>query len=189
MTLYALILIVHVAATFILFAALATEALSLRHLRRAGTLSEAQPWFAPWPGLFLYVAFSGVTILVTGIALVIHEGAGGQAWAKVAAISLVLTVPIGAASGRRMRAIRALNHPQAISRLRDPLLKRSISIRIGLFFGIFVLVSIKPDLAGAIATILGAVAIGLIASFGGVRRAHSSIANTGSHASAQRTAN
>jgi hypothetical protein len=189
MTLYGFILIVHVIATFILFAALATEALALRHLRRASTLAEAQPWFNPWPGVLLYVALSGATILLTGIALVVHEGEGGQAWAKVAAIALVLTVPIGAASGRRMRRIRAIEHTELIRRLRDPLLKRSISIRIALFLGIFILVSIKPGLWGAIGTILAAVGVGLIASFSTARRSQSSIAETTRHASAQRTGN
>jgi uncharacterized membrane protein len=189
MTLYGFILIVHVIATFILFAALATEALALYHLRRASTVAEAQPWFTPWPGLLVYVALSGITILLTGIALVVHEGDGEQAWARVAAIALVLTVPIGAASGRRMRRIRALEHAEMITRLRDPLLKRSISIRIALFLGIFVLVSIKPGVWGAVGTILVAAAIGLIATFGGFRRSQSSITETTRHVSAQRTGN
>jgi hypothetical protein len=189
MTLYALILIIHVTATFILFAALATEALSLRHLRRAATVSEAQAWLAPWPGMHGYVALSGITILLTGVVLVLQEGAAKQAWPKVAATALVITVLLGAISGRRMRAIRRLDHAEMISRLRDPQVKRSIIVRIALFFGIFILVSIKPGLWGAIATILGAIVIGLIASFGGVRPAHSSIGDTARHVSTQRTEN
>jgi hypothetical protein len=88
-----------------------------------------------------------------------------------------------------MRRIRALEHAEMITRLRDPLLKRSISIRIALFLGIFVLVSIKPGVWGAVGTILVAAAIGLIATFGGFRRSQSSITETTRHVSAQRTGN
>jgi hypothetical protein len=189
MILYELILIIHVSATFILFAALATEALSLYHLRRASTIIEAQPWFNPWPRVLLYVALSGITILLTGIVLVVHAGSGGQAWAKIAAIALVLTAPLGAASGRRMRVIRALEPVERIRRFRDPLLKRSIAVRIAAFFGIFVLVSIKPGLWGAIGTVSVAVAIGLIATFSSVRESQPSISKTDHHARAQHTGN
>jgi hypothetical protein len=55
MTLYSLVLFVHVAAVLPLFAVLSFEVLSLFHLRRASTLTEAQLWIEPVPGLPLHL--------------------------------------------------------------------------------------------------------------------------------------
>ena len=51
MTLYSLVLFVHVAAVLALFAALSFEVLSLFHLRRVSNLTEVQLWIDPVPGL------------------------------------------------------------------------------------------------------------------------------------------
>jgi ACR3 family arsenite efflux pump ArsB len=136
--------------------------------------------------LQFFVGGSGIVILSTGIALV-HESSTHPHWAKIAAISLVLTVPLGAASARRLRAIRALGEGEMLARLRDTFLKRSINVRIALFFGIFVLVSIKPALGGALFTILSSIALGLLASFRGFGATTASIEKTAQHANAQRT--
>jgi hypothetical protein len=49
MTLYSLVLFVHVAAALALFTALSFEVLSLVRLRRASTLTEVQLWMEPGP--------------------------------------------------------------------------------------------------------------------------------------------
>jgi len=51
MTLYSLVLFVHVTAVVGLSAALSFEVLSLFHLRQASTLAEATRWIAPVPRL------------------------------------------------------------------------------------------------------------------------------------------
>jgi len=51
MTLYSIILFLHVAAVLGLFASLSFEVLSLFHLRRASDLSDVQRWIDPVPGV------------------------------------------------------------------------------------------------------------------------------------------
>ncbi len=62
-----------------------------------------------------------------------------MAWPKVTIGALLLIAPLGAVTGRRMRAIRracsdakAINS-ELLSRLQDPFLKISLGIRIAVF--------------------------------------------------------
>src|SRR6266446_6304457 len=106
MTLYSIVLIIHVTAVFVLSAALSIEVLSLIYLRRASTSVEARPWIDPVPRLPLFAVGSLPVILFSGVYLVIQESASGKAWPKVAASTLLLMGPLGAMTARRMRAIR-----------------------------------------------------------------------------------
>jgi hypothetical protein len=69
-----------------------------------------------------------------------------------------------------MRAIRSASAPGAavaselLSRLRDPFLKISLDIRIGVFLGIVLLMAAKPQLWVSIGIVAVSVVIGLIAS-------------------------
>ena len=66
MTLYSLILFVHVTAVLGLCAALSFEVLSLFHLRRASTVIEARRWIEPVPGLPLVAMGSLLIIFFSG---------------------------------------------------------------------------------------------------------------------------
>jgi hypothetical protein len=177
MTLYSLVLIIHVTAVFVLSAALSIELLSLVHLRGASTLAEARPWIDPFPRLPLFAVGAVLVILFSGVYLVIQESASGKAWPKVAVSTLLLMAPFGAMTARRMRAIRrAYNAESVISsellgRLRDPFLKISLSIRIAAFLGIFLLVSAKPGLWGSISIMGASVILALLASLLAARTA------------------
>jgi hypothetical protein len=170
MTLYSFVLFVHVVAVLALSATLSFEALSLFRLRRASSLSEARRWIEPLPGLRWIAISSLVFILVSGIYLAMQMSAFGMAWPKVTIAALFLIGPFGAASGRRMRAIRSASAPGAavaselLSRLRDPFLKISLDIRIGVFLGIVLLMAAKPQLWVSIGIVAVSVVIGLIAS-------------------------
>ena len=170
MSLYSFVLIVHVAAVFVLCAALSIEAVSLFHLRRASTLVEVQPWIEPFPKLSAFLASSGLLILLSGVYLVFLESALSQVWPKVAVAALLLLAPLGAISGRRMRALReAFKSAKAISpelldQLQDTFLKISLAIRICVFLGIFLLVSLKPALWDSISTVGASVILALVLS-------------------------
>jgi len=170
MTLYSLVLFVHVVAVLALSATLSFEALSLFRLRLASSLSEAQRWMEPVPGLRWIAISSLVFILGSGIYLATQMSAFGMAWPKVTIAALFLIGPFGAASGRRMRAIRSANGTgpaitaELLSRLRDPFLKISLGIRIGVFLGIVLLMAAKPQLWISIGIVGASVVIGLLAS-------------------------
>jgi len=170
MTLYSLVLFVHVVAVLALSATLSFEALSLFRLRLASSLSEAQRWMEPVPGLRWIAISSLVFILGSGIYLATQMSAFGMAWPNVTIAALFLIGPFGAASGRRMRAIRSANGTgpaitsELLSRSRDPFLKISLGIRIGVFLGIVLLMAAKPQLWISIGIVGASVVIGLLAS-------------------------
>jgi len=170
MTLYSVVLIIHVTAVFVLSAALSIEVLSLVHLRGASTLAEAYPWITPAPRLPFFAGGAVLVILFSGVYLVIQESTSGKVWPKVAASTLLLMAPLGAMTARRMRTIRrAYGFEKASSSnllglLQDPFLKISLSIRIAAFLGIFLLVSAKPGLLGSISVAGTSVLLGLLSS-------------------------
>ena len=69
MTLYSIVLYLHVLASIGLFATLGFEGLSLFHLRRASTLAEARLWIEPVLRLPLVTAASGLIVLCSGVYL------------------------------------------------------------------------------------------------------------------------
>ncbi len=170
MTLYSLVLFVHVTAVLSMFAALSFEALSLFHLRRVASLTEARRWIDPVPGLPLVAMGSLLFVLVSGVYLAVQMSILHLAWPKVSIGALLLIGPLGALTGRRMHAIRrACADAKAIgsdllSRLHDPFLKISLGIRIAVFLGIVLLMSAKPDLREAISIVGVSVVLGFLSS-------------------------
>src|SRR6266568_6329392 len=106
MTLYLLVLFVHVIAVLGLCVVLSFEALSLFHLRRVSTTTEVRRWLEPVPGLPWVAMGSMMVIFFSGIYLAAQISAWSMAWPKVTVGGLLLIAPLGAVTGRRMRAIR-----------------------------------------------------------------------------------
>jgi hypothetical protein len=83
MTLYSLVLFVHVTAVLGLCSALSFEVLSLFHLRRASTWTDASRWIEPVPGLPFLTGGSSLVIFFSGVYLAIRMSAFEEAWPKV----------------------------------------------------------------------------------------------------------
>lgn len=170
MTLYSLVLFVHVTAVLALFASLSFEVLSLFRLRRASTLAEVRLWMEPVPGLPLVILSSALSVFLSGVYLAMRMSAFGLAWIEVAIAALLLIAPFGALTGRRMRAIRQACanaktiNPDLFSRVQDPVLMISLSARIFVFFGIVLLMAAKPELWESISTVGISVLLGLLSS-------------------------
>jgi hypothetical protein len=154
---HSLVLIIHVTAVFVLCSVLCVEGLSLVHLRGASTLAEALPWIEPVRRLRVFAVSSVLTIQISGIYLVYRTSSFGKAWANMAMVALpLLMVPFGNITARRMRAIRQVfrskeaSKPESLGMLRAHFLKISLGVRTAAFFGIFILVSIKPGLWGSV---------------------------------------
>jgi hypothetical protein len=168
MTNYSFVLLIHVTAVLGLTAVLTVEALSLYHLRRASGVADASLWIDLVRMVRPFAIGALLIILLSAIYLVIPVASFQTAWPKVAVASLFLMGPLGALTGRRMRAIRQsvtfpeTNHTKLLGGLRDPFLKISLFVRIAVFFGIFLLVSIKPGLLASVSLIGACVAFGLL---------------------------
>jgi hypothetical protein len=81
------------------------------------------------------------------LGLAMRMSAFELAWPRVTVGPLLLIAPLGALTGRRMRAThracadaKAINS-QLLSRLQDPALKISLGIRIAVFFAILLLMA------------------------------------------------
>jgi hypothetical protein len=75
MTLYSLVLFVHVTAVLSLCSALSVEVLSLFRLRRASTLTDASRWIEPVPRLPFVTVGSSLVIFFSGVYLAIRMSA------------------------------------------------------------------------------------------------------------------
>jgi hypothetical protein len=106
MTLYSIILFLHIAAVLALFASLSFEVLSLFHLRRASDLNDVHRWIDPVPGIRLVAIGSILVVLFSGVYLAVRMSAFDLAWPKVAIVALLLIATFGALTGKRRRAIR-----------------------------------------------------------------------------------
>ena len=168
MTLYSIILFLHVAAVLCLFASLSFEVLALFHLRRASDLSDVHQWIDPVPGVPFLAIGSIFVVLLSGTYLAMRMSALGLAWPKVALVALLVIAPFGALTGKRMRAIRRSSGEAStmksdlLRRVQDPFLKISLSIRIVVFFGIVLLMAAKPELWQSITIVVCSVILGLL---------------------------
>jgi hypothetical protein len=167
---YSVILMVHVIAVLVMAGVLSIEAVALLHLRGASIWEEAVPWITPVPRISIIAALSIVLIVISGGYLVMQESASQRAWARVALGAVLLMGPLGATTGRRLRAIRNAvasrdeMHLELLRRVRQPFLKVSLGVRISVFLGIFLLVSTKPGLLQSLILIGAAASVGFASS-------------------------
>ena len=170
MTFYSAVLFVHVVSALGVFAALSLEAVGLVHLRRATTANEARLWIEFAPGLPALAIGSLVFLLLSGIFMATQMSGWVLAWPRVAMGALILIGPLGAITGRRMRAIRAAcaankpNESDLLGKLRDPFLKFSMNIRIALVLGIVLLMTAKPELRESLGVVVSSVFLGFVST-------------------------
>jgi hypothetical protein len=171
MTVYLVVLFVHVVSAMVLAAALRLEILTLIHLRKAATPTEARFVLDLAPGFPVVAMGSLILLLLSGGYMTTQASAWSLAWPRVTMAALVLIGPLGAVSGRKMRAIRGLSasgHSAAselLKKIQDPFLLFSMTLRSALVLGIVLLMTAKPGLTESLEAV-GAFAIaGLAAAF------------------------
>jgi hypothetical protein len=170
MTLYSVELFVHVVSALGIFAALTLESAALVRLRRATSASEARGWIEFAPGMPALAIGSPVFLLLSGIFMTGQMSGWMLAWPRVALGALILIGPLGAVSGRRMRAIRQAcaanipNESELIGKLHDPFLKFSMNIRIALVLGIVLLMTAKPELRESLGIVVSAIFLGFVST-------------------------
>jgi hypothetical protein len=170
MTLYSVVLFVHVASAFGIAAALSLAIVTLSRLRRATTVSEARLWVEFAPGVPALAIIALVFLLLSGIYMTAQMGGWTLAWPKVALGALILIGPLGAVTGRRLRAIQIAcaattpNESDIFAKLRDPFLVYSMNMRIALVLGILLLMTAKPELRESMGIIVSSILLGLVSS-------------------------
>ena len=180
MSVYSMSLFLHIVGALGLFAALGLEWAGLSNLRRATEAGQVREWIRLLGAPRFLGGPAALTVLVTGIHMTATRW-GPQGWIVVGLAGMVVIAVLGAAaSGRRAgaiaRALPAEDGPISTTlslRLHDPVLTRSLWVRMALFLGIVFLMSIRPSSVGALAAMGLALVLGLAVSFpalAGVRR-------------------
>jgi len=146
MNIYSIVLYLHIVGALLLFVAMGIEFMTVSRLRSAATAEQAREWLSVLGSMRVIGPVALVTILVPGLYMA-ATSAGWQAWNILALVAMVVMAALGAASNAaRMPAIgRSVR-----ARLRDPIVWSSILIRIGIGLGIVLLMTLKPDVVGAI---------------------------------------
>jgi hypothetical protein len=170
MTLYSLVLFLHVASALALAAGLTIDALVLFQLR-TGPPTATQTWLKLWSAVPRIAGTSGLLLLFSGGYLTHPMSAWSVAWPKVALAALILLGISGGIAGRRMNALRGIcstgpgGEAECVKRLDDPMLTVSLCTRTALLFAAVLLMNTKPDLWQSLGVIGGAVVLGLVVAF------------------------
>jgi hypothetical protein len=170
MTLYSAVLFVHVVSALGIFAALSLEAVTLLHLRRSATASEARFWMELTPELPFWAIGSLVFLLFSGIFMTTQMSGWTLAWPRAAVGALLLIGPLGGVTGRKMRAMRlacasnTADELDLLEKLRDPFLKVSMSMRIALVMGIVLLMTAKPGWEESLGIVAASALLGYLSA-------------------------
>lgn len=168
MNIYLLALFGHITGALGFFVALGIEWTCLSFMRRARTAEQVRDWLSVATSVRRLGGASMVLLLATGFYMMATTW-HGVAWILVALGTLILlmilagalTYPRMAVIGQSVEAEGGLLSPEIKVLLHDRLLWLSMQARVFMALGIVFLMSVKPDLGGALITISTAAAVSL----------------------------
>jgi hypothetical protein len=168
MTLYALILFIHLAGVVTLFLAFGIEWAAISFLRKANSPEEAQTWLRLGRLAPLINGPALLLVIVSGGYLASIIGAFKQGWIPASFIGIVVVAVLGGAiNAPKMRAIR-LAIPKggdALSAaLRTKLLPVSVRLRTFAALSIIFMMAAKLPLGPSLLALIAGLIVGLLAS-------------------------
>ncbi|HEU5439876.1 MAG TPA: hypothetical protein VFU88_11355 [Ktedonobacterales bacterium] len=170
MSTYTLVLFGHIAGAFLLVGALTVQTAGTFVLRRATRVEQVRTTSTLMATVVPLFAISLLMIPAAGLYMAFTAWGFQTAWLDVALVTFALLVPIGPGiNGRHLAAVKRVAEaapdgpltPELAALVRRPLPAVMHVTFVMLTFGILFLMTNKPPLPVAIATILVAVAIGL----------------------------
>ena len=158
MSIYSAVLFLHVVAAIALFMALGIEWSSLRQMQRTTSLAQVALSIKMSSGLRPVSIASMLVVLLSGGYLASRMEVWHDAWIWVALAGMFAIGGIAVTlTRRRTEGIRRLCAGEnaeltkaLIARLRDPLLRLSMRLRIAIATGIIFLMVTQPNLFGAL---------------------------------------
>jgi hypothetical protein len=153
MSLYSVALFVHIVGALLLFVLLTIEGMALRQGFLAASLNR------------ILGPISALAILVPGLYMVASQW-GWKGWIVVGIAAWVLIAAGGAATGIGLMQ----------GRLNTGAAGASWAIRVGMALGAVFIMTVKPDLLGAVIAIVIGAAVGGAAGVAGMRQVRSSAA-------------
>jgi hypothetical protein len=169
MTLYSVILFLHLLGALILFAALALEWICLRQLRQATSLDQFRDWTTAVPLIPRFNAFAGPLVFFPGAYLATKMKAWPQGWISMALLAVVAIIALGAGvSGPRMRRlVKASKQSDAVladlvGRARARVFRLSFRLRMALGLAAVFLMGSKSPIGVSGIVMGGAATLGLL---------------------------
>jgi len=173
MNTYSIALFLHIVGALVLFAMLALEWISLRQIRVARLAEQVHPWLGILNGSSKAGFPSMLVTVVTGVYMMVVVW-GRTPWLVTTIGALVLMIILARAAAPRLKALG-----QAYGSVNDSLLWASIQTRAAIALGIVFLKVAKPDWAGSLLTVGGAIVLGVVSTLLVSRRqAHSQAIST-----------
>ena len=174
MSIYTIVLFVHVVGAIGYFLSIGTQLFILVGLRRAQHVEQVRAFIHLNNLSGPFGAGSAVVLLAAGLYLALSAWSGLSGWILVALISLLLIVPTTAVliAPRRSALVKQLERSApdgalslALSqRLHDPILLATLLTVAALLLGIVFLMTTKPELAGSLIVMAVALVLGLLSS-------------------------
>ena len=170
MSAYTLVLFVHILGALGLFVTTGITHLVLARLRRARTVAQAREWLEVAHAVAKVEPLVALALLGPGLYLTATAWGWRVAWIDVALGALLAMVVVGSAVGGPRVAARARAAAEAPdgpvpaalrARLDDPVLWTLARVATALYLGIVFLMVVKPGLAGSLAALGAALALGL----------------------------
>src|SRR5215831_722540 len=174
MSIYTIVLFVHVIGAIGYFLGIGTWLFILVGLRRAQHVEQVRALIHLNDLSGPFGAGSAVVLLASGLYLALSAWSGLSGWILVALISLILIVPTTAVliAPRRSALVAQLERsaPDGASslafsqHLHDPVLLETLQTVAALLLGIVFLMTTKPELVGSLIVMAVALVLGLISS-------------------------
>jgi hypothetical protein len=179
MTVYTVVLFLHLAGAVFLFMDFALEWVIQGRVHNSATLEQARPWLMAGRRVPLVGMIGGIGVFIPGLYLAAHGKLWDQAWIQAALTAALVILVLGVAiTGPRMRKLAyaareavpgaaqgtGQTGSAAIARLRDPMVVISLRIRVALGFGVLYLMAAKPNLMTTLVTMGVALVLGILIS-------------------------
>jgi multisubunit Na+/H+ antiporter MnhF subunit len=171
MSLYAILLFVHVSSAICLFIGMGIWLFGSTVIAGAERVEQVRAIAAPMLMVQHVVPVSALLVIVAGITMTLTAWGFQTGWIAVALGSLVLIGPIGTwVIDPKVRAIAALAHtlpdgplPRTLAeRTQDRVLPLALRTMTGMLFGIVFLMTTKPALTSAIGAMVISALLGLV---------------------------
>jgi len=168
-SIYSVLVFLHVIGALALFASIGIEQIGLLRLRFATQQTQVKEWVSTLRALRRIDGPAGLLLLATGIYFVVSRW-GHQAWAGLAVLGMIVMALLGVlVTGRRLRAIAwevtattTMVPPALREQLLDPVLRMSATLRAAIGVGIVFNMVVKPPLEGAVAALVVATVAGAV---------------------------
>ncbi len=169
MSAYLIALYIHITGALAMFAGLGIEGIVFKNLKDAASPGQAVSWLGSMKILRIIFAYATVSLLLTGVYMVILSW-GWNSWVVTGLVLLVVLSGYGSTAAKKIAvSIASLinDSGESISSavkkvIADPFLMTTYKLKITTALGIIFVMTTKPGWIGCIVTVASAIALGFL---------------------------